>query len=636
METTNTDFICMGCMRQKENDEICPFCGFDSNEYAASPHHLPLKTILAGKYLIGRVLGEGGFGITYLAWDLNLGVKIAVKEYYPMGFVTREHNSTCSVLPYVGDKTAFFAAGRERYVEEAKSLAKFYGLPGIVAVKDFFLENNTAYIVMEFVEGKTLKQMLADAGGKLPAATVLEMTKPLMRSLSEVHSAGVIHRDISPDNIMVTKEGNVKLLDFGAARDYADSGNRSLSVLLKPGYAPEEQYRTRGVQGPWSDVYALCATIYRAITGVTPPESVERLRADELQTPSSLGAALEPAREKALLKGMAVLQNERWQSVIELYEALYAEQYAAGVPLTPPRKKASVTPKKAAPQPKTAKQTASPAGRARKWSTPKWVALGVASLVLVSAAVFFARAATTGDYDENNLVGKILANSDSAEHKKGSDGDGGTNVALLSSTAQVSPTATGAAATPAPGKTTSTIEPTATPTNVPSKEEGSMQTSAPSVTATPKQAAATQAPATAVPTAIPTEAATAKPAVSPSTATAWSSWTEIPPYYATPPAYTVESKDQYRDVNYNYYEYTQYRYLIETDSGQRWTDWVNNNTAAVFASNVISTESRIVIYYDESYGSWTDGTKTAYTPSLTEAKNYQGIQVRVLYRYKHN
>ena len=471
METTNTDFICMGCMREKENDEICPFCGFDSNEYAASPHHLPLKTILAGKYLIGRVLGEGGFGITYLAWDLNLGVKIAVKEYYPMGFVTREHNSTTSVLPYVGDKAAFFAAGRDRYVEEAKSLAKFYGLPGIVAVKDFFLENNTAYIVMEFVEGKTLKQMLADEGGRLPAATVLEMMKPLMRSLSEVHNAGVIHRDISPDNIMVTKEGNVKLLDFGAARDYADSGNRSLSVLLKPGYAPEEQYRTRGVQGPWSDVYALCATIYRAITGITPPESVERLRADELKTPSSLGAAIDPAREKALLKGMAVLQNERWQSVIELYEALYSEQYAAGVPLTPPRKKAPVTPKKAAQQSKTVNQPASPAGKTRKWSAPKWVALGVASLVLVSAAVFFVRAAVTGDYDENSLMGKILANSDSAEHKKGSDGDGGTNVSLLSSTQEVSATADSAAATPAQAGLTPTLEPTATPTNVPKKKD---------------------------------------------------------------------------------------------------------------------------------------------------------------------
>ncbi|MEN6340764.1 MAG: protein kinase [Clostridiaceae bacterium] len=508
-------------MRENKGEGICPFCGFDSKQYAASPHHLPLKTILAGKYLIGRVLGEGGFGITYLGWDLNLGVKIAVKEYYPMGFVTREHNATSSVLPYVGDKAAFFAAGRDRFVDEAKSLARFYGLPGIVAVKDFFLENNTAYIVMEFVEGKTLKQMLIDAGGKLPAAAVLEMMKPLMRSLSEVHDAGIIHRDISPDNIMVTKEGNVKLLDFGAARDYADSGNRSLSVLLKPGYAPEEQYRTRGVQGPWSDVYALCATIYRAITGVTPPESVERLRADELKAPSALGAAINPAREKALLKGMAVLQNERWQSVIELYEALYSEQYAAGVPLTPPRKKAPVTPKKAAQQPKTAKQPVPTAGSARRWSTPKWIALGVASLVLISATVFFARAAVTGDYDENSLVGKILANSNASERAHDSDGEGGTNVSLLSSTQEVPATADGAAATPTQEDVTPTQEPTvtpaATPTNAPKREGSSEPTSAPKLaaTATPKQAAtATPKPtATAAPTPTPKPTATATPKV---------------------------------------------------------------------------------------------------------------------------
>lgn len=621
MELTNTDTLCMGCMRENKEEGTCPFCGFDSKDYAASPHHLPLKTILAGKYLIGRVLGEGGFGITYLGWDLNLGVKIAVKEYYPMGFVTREHNATSSVLPYFGDKAAFFAAGRDRFVDEAKSLAKFYGLPGIVAVKDFFLENNTAYIVMEFVEGKTLKQMLADAGGKLPVTTVFEMMKPLMRSLSEVHGAGVIHRDISPDNIMVTKEGNVKLLDFGAARDYADSGNRSLSVMLKPGYAPEEQYRTRGVQGPWSDVYALCATIYRAITGVNPPESVERLRADELEAPSALGAAIDPAREKALLKGMAVLQTDRYQSVIELYEALYSEQYAAGVPLTPPRKATPVAAKKAAQQPKTAKKAVPATGKARKWSTPKWIALGVASLVLVSAVVFFAQAAVTGDYDENSLIGKILANSDSAERKHTSDGDSGTNVVLKSDSQQTSPTATSAAATPAPEKATPTVEPTATPTNVPEKEGSSEPTSAPKATATPK------ATAEVTPVPVPTSTTGA--------ATGWSTWVTSLPGGVSAPTYTVESKNQYRDVSYFYLEKTQYRTLIDTVDRQYWTDW-SDDSSVLYANNVVGWESRSVGSYITQYGSWVDGVKAAYTPSLSEPKDYQGVETRTVYRYKHN
>ena len=157
----------------------------------------------------------------------------------------------------------------------------------------------------------------------MDADEVFELVRPLLRSLSEMHASGLIHRDISPDNIMITPENNIKLIDFGAARDYLDSGNRSLSVMLKPGFAPEEQYFARGQQGPWTDIYALCATIYRAITGTTPPESVERLRNDTLKAPSALGIRISPAEETALLKGMAVSQEERWQTIPELNAALY-------------------------------------------------------------------------------------------------------------------------------------------------------------------------------------------------------------------------------------------------------------------------------------------------------------------------
>ena len=262
-------------MREKPDNGVCPFCGFDEAQYEPSPHHLPPRTILGGKCLIGRVLGEGGFGITYMGWDLNLDLKLAIKEYYPTGYVTRAGTTSNTVTPFRGEKTEFFATGRSRFINEAKTLAKFYTLPGIVSVRDFFLENGTAYIVMEFVEGETLKQRLSRVGGKMAPGEVFELMRPLLRSLAEMHASGLIHRDISPDNIMITPENNIKLIDFGAARDYLDSGNRSLSVMLKPGYAPEEQYFARGQQGPWTDIYALCATIYRAITGITPPESVE-------------------------------------------------------------------------------------------------------------------------------------------------------------------------------------------------------------------------------------------------------------------------------------------------------------------------------------------------------------------------
>ena len=252
--------LCMGCMKEKTQPGPCPHCGFDEAAYEPLPHHLPPETILCGKYLVVKVMGEGGFGITYVGWDLNLVMKVAIKEYFPQGFVSRENSRSNTVTLLTGYQAEFFSSGLEKFVDEAKRLAKFWRLPGIVMVKDYFHENKTAYIVMEFAEGETLKAILK-RNGPMPAAQVFEMMRPVMDSLEVVHDAGLIHRDISPDNFMVDAEGNVKLLDFGAARNYMADNEKSLSVMLKPGYAPEEQYRSRGKQGPWTDVYSLCATI---------------------------------------------------------------------------------------------------------------------------------------------------------------------------------------------------------------------------------------------------------------------------------------------------------------------------------------------------------------------------------------
>lgn len=325
-DTIDVNSLCMGCMTIKEHIEgPCPLCGFDGKNYEQSHHHLKLYTILNGKYLIGRALGEGGFGITYLGWDLNLDIRIAIKEYYPVGLVTRETTATglSTVTPFTGNKGDIYQSGLEKFVKEAKSLAKFSNLPGIVSVKDFFRENGTAYIVMEYIEGITLKQHLTKNEGRISPDRALELMKPIMKSLSNIHSEGIIHRDISPDNIMLTAGGEVKLLDFGAARDFAGDGNKSLSVLLKPGYAPEEQYRTKGNQGPWTDVYAICATLYKMITGDTPPESLDRYGEETLIPPSAKGIILTAQTEKVLLKGLAVFQKDRYQSVDKLYQALY-------------------------------------------------------------------------------------------------------------------------------------------------------------------------------------------------------------------------------------------------------------------------------------------------------------------------
>ena len=317
--------LCLGCMKEKDDaNAVCKHCGFDRNNYQINQHWLPLNTILNGKYMVGKVLGEGGFGITYIAIDLNLNMPVAIKEYYPNGFVSRDTTVlNNNVTKYQGEKLEFFEKGLDRFLAEARSVAQFFQTSGIAKVIDFFKENDTAYIVMEYVDGITLKQYLKDKGGKLDTDTVLALMKPVISSLEEVHKAGLIHRDISPDNIMINTKGELKLLDFGAARKYEDSENKSLSIMLKPGYAPEEQYRTRGTQGPFTDVYALCATMYKMMTGKTPPESLERRAEDTIVWPSAIGINISEKVETVLKKGMEILAKDRIQNMTELFGYLY-------------------------------------------------------------------------------------------------------------------------------------------------------------------------------------------------------------------------------------------------------------------------------------------------------------------------
>ncbi len=283
---------------------VCPRCGCDNAAVSNEAHQLECGSILAGTYLIGKVLGQGGFGITYIGWDLNLDIKVAIKEYYPEGCVTRDAHTHISVLTYAGAKEAYFQKGKERFVNEARALAKFPGDSGVVGVRTFFYENGTAYIVMDFVEGETLKSYAQRRGGRLPAAEVLSLFQPIFRSLARVHDSGLLHRDISPDNLMLKTDGTLALLDFGAARQISAEGEHSNTINVKHGFAPEEQYRTRGEQGPWTDVYALCATIYRLTTGRTPPEALDRMADGTLLTPpNQLGADFTPAQEAAIIHG---------------------------------------------------------------------------------------------------------------------------------------------------------------------------------------------------------------------------------------------------------------------------------------------------------------------------------------------
>ena len=279
-------------------------------------------TRLIGRYTIEGVLGQGGFGITYLGMDELHKKKVAIKEFFPQGIVTRniEYEDTVTVT-LVGEKENY-DKGKERFLKEAQTMAMFSKDKGIVKALDFFEINNTAYIVMEYLEGVTLKQYLRE-NKRIAAEDLVELLVPLIEALDEIHSQGLIHRDISPDNIMVLPDGRIKLMDFGAARDYTEFGEKSLSIVLKPGYAPPEQYQTHGVQGPWTDIYALCATMYKCITGENPPDAIDRLVDDHLKKISTFGITVSPQIEEAIIKGMSVAAKDRYQNVGDFCEDLY-------------------------------------------------------------------------------------------------------------------------------------------------------------------------------------------------------------------------------------------------------------------------------------------------------------------------
>lgn len=338
-------------MQDKGQAQVCPFCGYREGTPAAAPHYLKPGTVLAGKYLVGRGLGHGGFGTTYIARDQVLGIKLAIKEYLPQDCASRQPGTNV-VTPYSGQGGTRFTEGLESFLQEARTLARFDGAPNIVGVRDFFTENGTAYLVMNYLEGITLKQYLVRSGGKpVPFDKMLGILLPIMDTLRTVHAAGLLHRDISPDNIFLTTSGQVTLIDFGAARQSMNV-QQSMSVILKPGYAPEEQYRSRGRQGPWTDIYALGATMYRTLTGRIPPESLERQKQDCLVPPSRLGIRIPAYAEAAILRAMAVRAEDRFQTVDEFRAALLHSGGEKPAPPKPPEHNRVSTQRRESPRPR--------------------------------------------------------------------------------------------------------------------------------------------------------------------------------------------------------------------------------------------------------------------------------------------
>ena len=278
---------CMKCMHALAAGEtFCSECGRPYGSVETEPFALKPGTILDGKYLVGEMLGQGGFGITYIGFDLLLEQKVAIKEYYPMstGMVSRENSTTVVWSSAVMQKSGM-EKGFDSFLKEARKMAKLGGIPGVVGVKSVFIQNETAYIVMDFIEGETLLKKL-QRGGPMDYGTCISLMTPIMQALAEVHKHGIIHRDISPDNIMVQSDGKLILLDLGAAKDLdiqgKDGNVQSSQMVAKHGFSPVEQYGQAGKIGPWTDVYAMAATIYYCCTGVLPPSATDRMIEDTL------------------------------------------------------------------------------------------------------------------------------------------------------------------------------------------------------------------------------------------------------------------------------------------------------------------------------------------------------------------
>jgi hypothetical protein len=278
--------------------------------------HLQEGTLLDERYQIQQVLGEGGFGITYRAVNQRIGLKVAVKELFWRDHVRRTEGSP-EISLIAEEDDAEYQALKEKFMREARLLRDFAQEPGVVRVLDYFEANHTAYLVMEYLEGMTFRQYMKK-NGVFPAESLFRRILPLMESLEHIHQGGVIHRDISPDNIMVLEDGSFRLLDFGAARKYKTAAGGQYTAVVRENYAPGEQFDRNGRQGPWTDVYALCATLYEGVTGSPPESAVQRMFLDELKSPSELGASLEKPYERIILKGLAMAPEERYQDLAEM------------------------------------------------------------------------------------------------------------------------------------------------------------------------------------------------------------------------------------------------------------------------------------------------------------------------------
>ena len=383
--------LCFGCFTENENKGPCPICGYEPSLDAGKfPNSLPHGSILKERYIVGRVLGQGGFGITYAALDFATKKLVAIKEYLPEVLAGRD--STGSVRTHSAQRSEDFDQGKLGFLDEANTLVDFKENSHIVNIHDFFEENGTAYFVMEFVRGMSLKKYVKSMGGRLGEEEANRILLPIMNALCEVHAKGIIHRDIAPDNIIVTAQGSAKLIDFGAARYSTGEKSQSLDVILKHGYAPKEQYTRRGKQGPFTDVYAMAATYYFAVTGRVPPDAIDRTEEESLIAPSTLGIELARDTEAALMKALEVQHADRYQSMGEFMQALKGQTEPEKAPENKPEIKGTKPEKENKPEKASEGEKLTPPGETGIFAEKRKLLLigTAAALVLFLLSIFTA------------------------------------------------------------------------------------------------------------------------------------------------------------------------------------------------------------------------------------------------------
>ena len=414
--------LCENCFSEITS-EPCPVCGCSPQDHISDPTVLSSGSVLQGRYAVGRVIGKGGFGVTYLAYDIKHDEKIAVKEYYPYGIALRNPESTI-VSVSTEEAADIFKSGAEKFYDEARLVAAFNGNPSIVSVYDFFYENDTVYYTMEYLEGQTLKGHV-ERNGIITGAQAVYIAEKVSSALMTAHSANILHRDVSPDNIMICNDGKVKLLDFGAAHQVVANASQSLSVILKQGFAPLEQYQKKGRQGPWTDIYSLGATLYFALTKDIPDDPMTRFESDDEY--SSNKYSIEQPLWEIIRKATMLRIEDRYSNIFEFRSDLASsgitaeplvefeapkkivlpsgvtakpytatasmrtsEQRAAVPPVTPPPVQTSHTPAVPTPPPESAvpaEENASPEKKPSKKKLMAMTACAAALIIVVGSAV---------------------------------------------------------------------------------------------------------------------------------------------------------------------------------------------------------------------------------------------------------